>query len=297
MPLPPVGNPAKLFQLPTTSSGHGKTLTVGHSVSLYYDLQPPNTWPEHTHSLMQIVLALDPVDAEMRWHSGGRWITESTKTPHVWLVPARIVHAAEWKGSAAMLSLYVESDYIHEECGCDLTKGAVRDLGPLTQRSYLTSCLCRKFHNLCHGSRSYSRILVAASGTLLAALLLRAHLCPGNVIRSRKRGLSDDRLQRVTDYVETHVRDPLSRALLAQVAGLTEYHFSRMFKISTGLPPMKHVWRCRIHRARQLLETGEWKVAAVAAETGYCDQSHLDRQFRKEFGCSPGSVIPLGLEG
>jgi transcriptional regulator GlxA family with amidase domain len=58
---------------------------------------------------------------------------------------------------------------------------------------------------------------------------------------------------------------------------------------------MKHVWGFRIHRARQLLETGQFKVAQVAAETGFYDQSHLDRQFRKEFGVSPGSVIPKHL--
>ena len=124
------------------------------------------------------------------------------------------------------------------------------------------------------------------------ALGLKAHLSRAALRQSQPAGLAEKRLQRVTAYIDAHLRDPLSRALLAQVGGLTEYHFSRMFKVSTGMPPMQYVWRCRIHCARQLLETGKWKVVAAAAEAGFCDQSHLDRQFRKAFGCSPGSVIP-----
>jgi AraC family transcriptional regulator len=296
MLFPTSGDPHQIFQLPATTSGHGQTLTVGHSVSLYYDLQPPNAWPEHQHAMAQIVLALDPVPAIVRWCRGGRWVTESINAPHAWFVSPQTPHAAEWNGTAAMLVLFVEQNYIREECGCDLSECAVRDLRTLTQRDYLTNGLCRKFHDLCHGKRNCSRVLVAASGTLLAALLPRGHLCPGRLRCSHKRGLSDERLQRVTDYIEAHLRDPLTRAILAQEARLTEFHFSRMFRISTGLPPMKYVWQCRIHRARQLLETGEWKVAAVAAETGFCDQSHLDRQFRREFDCSPGSVIASGDE-
>lgn len=292
----PTGDPSKIFKLPATTSGHGETLTVGNSVSFYYDLQPPNVWPEHRHPTVQIVLAFDPIPVVARWQRGGEWITESIETPHVWFVAAETAHASEWKGTSAMLVLYVERSYIREECGCDLTESALCDLARLTRRDYFAGSLCRKFHDLCHGKRSLSRVLVAASGTLLAALLLRGHLCPSRCRLSHERGLSDARLLRVTDYIEAHLQESLTRGILARVAGLTEYHFSRMFRISVGMPPMKYVWQCRTHRARQLLETGNWKVAAVAAETGFFDQSHLVRQFRKQFHCAPGSITRASRE-
>ena len=292
MPISRAVRPQRDFVIPTNNSGRGNGLKEGSGVSVYYDLQPPNSWPEHQHPTAQIVIALESVDAVMQWSHGGHQFYETCTKHHVWIVPPGMPHSAEWKGTAAMLVLYVECDYIREECGCELAHGAVLSLPLLARQDYLITRLCRKFHDLCHGKRSHSGVLTVAGGTLLAALLLKAHF--QRVARPEQaRGLDKRRLHRITDYIDEHLREPLSRAQLAQVCSLTEHHFSRMFTASTGIPPMRYVWRCRIHRARQLMETGEWKVVATAAETGFCDQSHLDRQFRKEFGCSPGSVIPI----
>jgi AraC family transcriptional regulator len=291
MPTARAGKLSKHFTIPVNNSGDGNVLNIGRGVSVYCDLQPPNNWPEHQHPTAQIVVALDPVEAVMKWSHAGCILSEASTVPHVWIVPPDTPHSVEWKGTAAMLVLYVECSYIREECGCDLADGALLSLALLARQDYLVTCLCRKFHDFCHRKRSLSGLLAVAGGTLLAALLLKAHFLRA-ARPFQRRGLGEKRLQCVTVYIDAHLRDPLSPALLAQVSGLTEYHFSRMFKVSTGMPPMKYVWRCRIHRARQLLETGEWKVVTAALETGFCDQSHLDRQFRREFGCSPGSVIP-----
>lgn len=282
------------FKPPEKTSGHGNSLIVDSGVCVYYDLQPPNVWLEHTHPLAQIVIALDPVEAIMEWSEIVTGLQrETSSTPHVWVIPPNIPHSAEWKGTAAMIVLYVEPGYIREESQCELLVGAVMPLSKFTQSDYLITRLCRKFHDICHRKRSFSETFVAAIGAVLAPLLLNAYLHPSLVRQSRARGLSEVRLRRVTDYIEVHLREPLTRAVLARECHLSEHHFSRTFKASMGMAPMKYVWRCRIYRARQLLETGQWKVAAVAAEMCFFDQSHLDRQFRREFGCSPGSVVPL----
>jgi AraC family transcriptional regulator len=292
MPVPRAGKPPKHFTPPANTSGRGNVLKIGRGVSVYNDLQPPNSWPEHQHATAQIIVALDPVETVMHWGSPGRPRSETSMVRHFVVVPPNTPHAMEWKGTGAMLVLFVATGYIRAEFGHALTVGAVHPLAPLTQQDYLVNRLCKKFHELCHGQRSASELLTVAGATLLAPLLLNWHFARTAVKQSRAPSLSEKRLDRVTDHIQAHLRDPLSRQMLARVAGLTEYHFSRMFKASTGLPPIKYVWRCRLQRARELLETGDWKVAAAAAEVGFCDQSHLVRQFRKEFGCSPGSVIP-----
>lgn len=284
--------PPKHFHLPVNTSGRGNALKIGRGVSVYYDFQPANHWPEHQHPTAQILVALEAVDSTMTWRAGTRASTLTSSIPHVWIIPPRTPHSVTWKGAAAMLVIYVERSYIRDECGQDLTEAGLFSLGPLARQDYLVTRLCAKFRDLCHGRRKFSDLLVVAGGTLLVALLLRAFLGRSNQGSERPRGLAEKRLENVARFIEHHLRESISRATLAKVAGLTECHFSRMFRVSTGIPPMKYVWRCRIHHARQLLESGGWKVAAAAAETGFCDQSHLDRQFRREFGCSPGSVIP-----
>lgn len=292
MPIPPGGEPTLHFTKPANNSSHGNVLKVGRGVSAYWDLQPPNSWPEHRHSAAQLVLALDPVDATMTWRAKGHGRRADCTVPHFWYVPPDTPHSAEWRGTSGMLVLYVEQEFIREECGCDLDEGLLFSLAPFIHQDYLVSRICRRFHDLCHRRQHYSDPIALAGALLLAAAVLKSCL---SRLEGTSPGLSARRFDAVADCIEKRMREALTPAILSAAAGLSEHHFSRMFRRSTGTSPMKYVWRCRLHRARQLLETGEWKVAQVAVETGFYDQSHLDRQFRKEFGCTPGAVIPVSV--
>lgn len=292
MPYTPAGNLPQGFEIPQNNSGHGNVLKVGRGVSVYVDFQPPNLWRKHQHQTAQIVLALDPVASHMRWWHGHTPVEETYTMPHVWCLPHDTPHTVAWSGTAALVVLYVEREFLLEECGAELTEGVVFPLAPLAQQDYLIARFVRKFHDHCHRRRLLSEPMFFAGAILLSAAVL--HLCLGRTAAKRRSacGLSEKRLEVFAHFLQNHLREPLTPAVLAAAVGMSEDHFGRMLRLATGLPPMQYVWRCRLHHARLLLETGEWKVAQVAAETGFCDQSHLDRRFRKEFGCTPGFVIP-----
>lgn len=80
-------------------------------------------------------------------------------------------------------------------------------------------------------------------------------------------------------------RETVRRA--AQLAGMSREGYSRRFSRLHGMPP--HTFRLteRLNQARRLLRAGE-RIAAVAAEAGFADQSHLGRCFRRAFGVTPG---------
>ncbi len=73
----------------------------------------------------------------------------------------------------------------------------------------------------------------------------------------------------------------------AQRAGMSREGFSRQFRKRHGVPPRAFRLLENLNDARRLLRTGE-AIAAVAAETGFSDQSHLGRCFRRAFGVTPG---------
>jgi len=73
----------------------------------------------------------------------------------------------------------------------------------------------------------------------------------------------------------------------AQCAGMSREGFSRQFRKRHGVPPHAFWLLEKLNDARRLLRTGE-AIAAVAAETGFSDQSHLGRCFRRAFGVTPG---------
>jgi AraC family transcriptional regulator len=100
-------------------------------------------------------------------------------------------------------------------------------------------------------------------------------------------GLSPLQLKRARDLIAATHGDDLSLAQVAAQCGLSREHFSRAFKISTGLTP--HQWRqlCRIDAVKQLLTGSSRSIADIALACGFADQSHLTRVFGRIVGTSP----------
>jgi AraC-like DNA-binding protein len=95
-------------------------------------------------------------------------------------------------------------------------------------------------------------------------------------------------MQHVTQWMEAHYTERLTLRQLASFAGLSPFHFLRSFHRSIGLPPFEFLTNLRVQRARELLRAG-LPIVKVAVETGFYDQSHLTRHFRKIVGIAPGS--------
>ena len=80
-------------------------------------------------------------------------------------------------------------------------------------------------------------------------------------------------------------RQPLSD--LARTAGLSPYHFLRVFKGVTGVTPHQWLLRARLREAAHRLVTSRAPVTEIALDVGFEDLSHFIRTFRAEFGVSP----------
>jgi AraC family transcriptional regulator len=94
----------------------------------------------------------------------------------------------------------------------------------------------------------------------------------------------------VLDYVDGNLSERLTLAGMAAAANLSPFHFSRLFKASTGFTPYQHVIRRRTEEARDLLIGTEIPIREVALRAGFADQSHLSRHLRRRFGVTPGDL-------
>lgn len=100
--------------------------------------------------------------------------------------------------------------------------------------------------------------------------------------------LSPARRNRVIAYVEDHLDREITLHELASLAGLSAFHFARVFKRSTGESPYQFVCRRRIDRARELLLSGDMPLSELALHCGFSSQAHFTSAFSRSTGLSPG---------
>jgi AraC family transcriptional regulator len=84
-----------------------------------------------------------------------------------------------------------------------------------------------------------------------------------------------------------NLSEPLMLATLAATAHLSEFHFARLFKQATGLPPHQYIIVKRVERAKRHIRDGRLTLAEVAAAVGFTDQSQLSKHFKRVVGVSP----------
>lgn len=95
------------------------------------------------------------------------------------------------------------------------------------------------------------------------------------------------RINRVMDYVDEHLGEPLTLAELADVAAFSPFHFHRIFAALVGEPPGQYVRRLRLERAAQQLVAAPRKpITAVALDCGFSGSSSFARAFKDSFGMS-----------
>lgn len=103
-----------------------------------------------------------------------------------------------------------------------------------------------------------------------------------------KRPLHDDEAIRAGQlWVADNYAEADAVARMQTMAGLPPRTFSRRFKAATGFSPLEYVQAVRIEEAKQMLETGETPIDAVAVEVGYQDGRAFRRLFRRRTGISP----------
>lgn len=101
--------------------------------------------------------------------------------------------------------------------------------------------------------------------------------------------LPPHRLRAALEFIEGHFAEPIGVSDIAGVAGMSAFHFSRAFRLSTGAPPYAYLLRRRIAEAKARLVMPGGSLAIVAGECGFTSPSQFSRMFKIATGVSPSS--------
>ncbi len=135
------------------------------------------------------------------------------------------------------------------------------------------------------------RMYGEALSTAVAVHLLREYGAAVLTPKKQDGGLPRKKLMHAVEYIQDQLDTDLTVAGIAQSVGISQYHFTKLFKESTGQSPYQYVVEARARKAKELLTTGKFTISEVAHHVGFVDQSHLTRHFKRVFGLPPKKLL------
>jgi len=130
-------------------------------------------------------------------------------------------------------------------------------------------------------------------GDTLAVYLIQRCSADSLINGPTSNGLSRPRLNRTLEYIQANLDRDIHLDELASAAGLSAYHFAKLFKQSTGSSPHQYILQRRLERAKELLRDPELSLSEVSLLAGFSDQSHLTNVFRRLVGVTPSKFRAL----
>lgn len=242
--------------------------------------------PVHDHETLCLHLQTCG-EVDMDWFWSGKSGRQRSIPGSMMLLPAGTRDSVIWHGSTKRIVVGVEPGLLKdaaEEMG-------VRGLLDFRIRWALRDPQLEALMTEMNREMKTGWLLGALYGDLLSMALsvslIRKYAEVSPYSGRFKGGLSQGNLNRVLSYIEENLNLDIRLEELAQLSGLSRYHFARSFKESVGESPYQYTVRRRIERAKSLLLLPGATIAEVGKKVGFSDASQFSRTFRKVTGVTP----------
>ena len=104
---------------------------------------------------------------------------------------------------------------------------------------------------------------------------------------AQSRQVEDALIARCQVWIAEHYNAAAPVAAMVRLSGLAERSFKRRFKLATGMAPLEYVHTLRLEEAKQMLESSDLPIEAIAGEVGYEDAGFFSRLFRRQVNLTP----------
>jgi AraC family transcriptional regulator len=249
----------------------------------------PGELPRHRHREHVILLSLtDGCRGELITGSG-IGISGTQKKGNICVVPAGLDHQAVLEARSENLALYLDPSVVTKAASEAQLAGSFEIAERYARRDPVINSIGIALLGELDSEGLSGRLYVESLANVLAVHLLRYYSVRGARPVTFTGGLSSVKLRQVTDFISYNYSRDIKLAELAQVAGMSSFHFAREFKRTTGTTPHQYLIKFRIERAKALLAKRELPLIEVSLRSGFSHQSHFTRLFRRVTGTTPHS--------
>jgi AraC family transcriptional regulator len=223
---------------------------------------------------------------------GGNWITHQLRRGTLFVTRSRTPYEVSF---CSPVGEELENVQVH--VAVDVFLAAVEAAHPVKSQSIDVIDFFGRDEALAHLCFACAEMLaervpakserVAHLTKLIASCLAEKYTTAAAEKADFRGGLPVRQLRKVEDYVYERMADEISLESLAELAKLSPFHFSRVFKQTTGMSPLQFVTRERITRAQQLIRETKRSLIEIGLEVGYKNPSHFAQVFRRVAGVTP----------
>jgi len=247
---------------------------------------PPCSIPVHEHPAHFLNL-LTAGQVKCKWTSGGHSGSAEHGPGTIFLLPAGTRDSLSWSGPTSRIVTAIEPQFLARafEESAHLPDVELREIWTLQDR-HIQALMRALLADLEDGSPA-GPLYGESLGVALAHYLTRRYAVRNQRDREHRGGMPSARLNRVVDFIRQNCGREIRLWELANLAGMSPHYFCQLFKQSTGTSPHQFLLRSRIARAKELLRNRDFTVSHAAVATGFADQSHFTKVFRRMVGVTP----------
>lgn len=247
---------------------------------------PSSTLPEHEHPTHFLSLFTSgSVRAE--WKMDGRTRKAVHGAGTLYLLPAGSYDRATWSGPSSRIVLVMEPRFLARALDETAHLCDVELIPNWTFQDRHVEAILRALHADLEDGSPAGPLYGQSLSVALAHYLIRRFATRTINAREYRSGMPGVRLNRVIDFMRQNCGKETRLWELAELAGMSPHYFCELFKKSTGITPYQYSLRCRMDRAKELIRSRDFTVRQVAEATGFADQSHFTKVFRRVVGVTP----------
>lgn len=241
----------------------------------------PGRMLEHTANFHEINISISGYLTTQKCSSIGKSVITKGGAGNLCLTPAGQSVGAYWEKPLDNMGILLEPDFVAKTAVENRFSSnfefseIYKSEDPLIQ--HIGFALLAESSSETSAGRLYADSLIQT----LTLHLLKNYSNANSIQENINGGLSGYKLRRVQEFINENLEEDLSLAEIAEVADLSQFHFARAFRKSTGQTPQHYLMEQRIERAKELLSKDELPIVEISLRTGFKNQSHFTTLFRK----------------